>query len=213
MTWTLHGYFRSSASWRVRIALNLKGVTYSQVCYPLRTKAHRSAEYLGLNPQGLVPALAIDGDHILTQSLAICEYLDETLAGPALLPADPLERARVRAFAQIIACDIHPVQNLKVLNDLRALGASEDQVNGWARKVIEDGLDACEGALTSGAHGLDFCFGNQPGLAEICLIPQLGNARRFGADMRWPQLLEVDARCAALSPFKAALPENQPDAE
>ena len=213
MTWTLHGFFRSSASWRVRIALNLKGVDYAQVGYPLRKQAHRSADYLGLNPQGLVPALAIDSGRILTQSLAICEYLDETLAGPALVPADPLERARVRAFAQIIACDIHPVQNLKVLNALRTLGATEDQVNAWARDVIESGLDACEAALASGAQGLDFCFGNAPGLAEICLIPQLGNARRFGVDMRWRRLLEIDARCAALAPFNAALPENQPDAQ
>lgn len=210
MTWTLHGFFRSSASWRVRIALNLKGVAPSQTFYRLRNQAQRSPQYLAINRQGLVPALEIDGGAVLTQSLAICEYLDETIPDPALLPADPLQRARVRAFAQVIACDIHPVQNLKVLGALRTLGATDAQVDAWARNVIEEGLDVCEAMVSPGSR---FAFGETPGLAEICLVPQLGNARRFGAHMHWPRLLDIERSCAGIAAFQAARPENQPDAE
>jgi maleylpyruvate isomerase len=208
---TLHGYFRSGASYRVRIALNLKGIGYADAFHHLRKGEQNAPEYRALNPQGLLPALEMDGA-VLTQSLAICEYLDETHPEPALLPAEPVARAKVRAFAQVIACDTHPVQNLKVLANLRALGLDEAQVNGWAARVIEDGLDACN-ALIADVAGT-YCFGNSVTLADLFLVPQLVNARRFGVDLqRWPGLLEIERACLALDAFAKAAPENQPDAE
>lgn len=209
-TLTLHSFFRSTASWRVRIALGLKRLPYATVSHHLRLNAQTAPTYLAINPQGLVPALEIDGA-VLTQSLAICEYLDETYPDPPLLPATPMERAKVRAFAQAIACDIHPVQNLKVLNRLRALDLAESAVNAWAKTTIEDGLDACAHLIA--AERGDFCFGDQPTLADLCLVPQLANARRFGAELRWPRLLAIEAKCAELPAFADAAPELQPDAE
>lgn len=210
----LHGYYRSTATWRVRIALGLKGLTAEQVPVHLRRGEQRSEAFLRLNPQGLVPALELDdGAGVLTQSLAICEYLDETHPDPPLLPSDPLRRAQVRAFAMAIACDIHPVQNLKVLNRLRALGVSEEQTNAWARTVIAEGLAACQ-ALLQGESPGPFCFGDQPGLADLCLVPQLFNARRFGVDLApLPRLLAAEAACLTLPAFAAAAPERQPDFE
>lgn len=208
----LHGYFRSSAAWRVRIALNLKGVGADHVSHHLRHGGQRAPEYLRLNPQGLVPALETDGGAVLTQSLAICEWLDETYPEPPLLPGDAPGRARVRAFALTIACDIHPVQNLKVLDRLRAMGVPETEVTGWARWVIEDGLAACE-ALIAGSAG-PFCFGPAPTLADLCLVPQLFNARRFGCDLHGlPRLLAAEAACDALPAFARAAPDRQADAE
>lgn len=207
----LHGYFRSTASWRVRIALNLKGLVAEQVFHHLRKGEQRAPEYLALNPQGLVPALITDNGAVLTQSLAICEYLDELHPEPALLPADPLERARVRAVAQVIACDIHPVQNLKVLQNLRDLGLAEGAVQSWAANVIEEGLDAVD-RLLAGNDG-PFAFGSTPTLADIVIVPQLGNARRFNVDLRWPRLLEIEAACLELDAFRSAPPGAQPDAE
>lgn len=207
----LHGYFRSTASYRVRIALNLKGLSYDQRSHHLRKGEQRAPEYLALNPQGLVPALELDGGAVLTQSLAICEYLDEIRPAPVLLPADPLARAQVRAFAQAIASDIHPVQNLKILDRLRTLGLGEDEVTGWARAAIEEGLDACDRLIADGSGR--FCFGDAVTLADICLVPQLVNARRFGADLRWPRLLAIEAACLAIPAFADAAPERQPDAE
>jgi len=207
----LHGYFRSTAAWRVRIALALKGVVATQVSHHLRRNEHRAPGYLALNPQGLVPALETDDGAVLTQSLAIIEWLEETHPAPPLLPADPLRRARVRAFALAIACDIHPVQNLKVLQRLRGLGREEAQVTAWARQTIEEGLDACEALLR--AEPGPFCFGAAPTLADICLVPQLSNARRFGAELRWPRLLAAEAAALSLSAFQAAAAERQPDAE
>lgn len=206
----LHGYFRSTASYRVRIALNLKGVAYADAFHHLRKGEQRAAEYLALNPQGLLPALEIDGA-VLTQSLAICEYLDETVAGPTLLPVDPLARAKVRAAAQLIACDIHPIQNLKVLDRLRALDVPDDQVTGWARQVIEEGLDAFDRLIA--AEDGPYCFGDQVTLVDICLVAQLVNARRFGVDLRWPRLVAIETACLALDAFVRAAPQNQPDAE
>lgn len=206
----LHGYFRSTASYRVRIALNMKGVAYIDAFHHLRNGEQNAPDYRALNPQGLLPAVEVDGA-VLTQSLAICEYLDETHPQPALLPADPLERAKVRAFAQVIACDIHPVQNLKILDRLRALGLGEEQVSGWARQAIDDGLDACA-TLIAGEVG-PYCFGTRVTLADICLVPQLVNARRFGVDLRWPRLLAIEAACLALDAFRRATPEAQADAE
>ena len=206
----LHGYFRSSAAWRVRIAMNLKGLEAAQMSHHLRRGDQRAPDYLRLNPQGLVPALETEGA-VLTQSLAIIEYLEETHPAPALLPQDPIGRARVRAFALAIACDIHPIQNLRVLRRLRKLGLSEEQVNGWARETIEPGLEACA-ALIADQPG-PFCFGPAPSLADICLIPQLGNARRFGAKIDYGRIPAVEAACNGLPAFQNAVPERQSDAE
>jgi maleylpyruvate isomerase len=208
----LHGYFRSSAAWRVRIALNLKGLQTEQVFHHLRHGGQRDPSYLALNPQGLVPALEKEDGSVLTQSLAICEWLEEGWPEPPLLPAGHDGRAAVRAFAQAIACDIHPVQNLKVLSRLRGLGIPEVAVAGWARDVIQDGLEACE-VMLAGQPG-PFCFGTAPGLADLCLVPQLGNARRFGCDLsRLPRLMTAEVACAALAAFANAAPEQQSDAE
>lgn len=207
----LHGYFRSSAAWRVRIALNLKRLAYEDVPHHLRRGEQRSPDYLRLNPQGLVPALELDGGELLTQSLAICEYLDERWPEPPLLPAEPLRRARVRAFAQVIACDIHPVQNLKVLQRLGALGHSQDEANAWAAAAIEEGLGACA-ALIAAEPG-PYCFGDAVSLADVLLVPQLANARRFGAELRWPRLDAAERSCLELDAFRRAAPEVQPDAE
>ncbi|HXT06004.1 MAG TPA: maleylacetoacetate isomerase [Roseiarcus sp.] len=208
----LHDYYRSSASWRVRIALNLKGVTVEQVAHHLRRGEQTAAAFLRLNPQGIVPVLELDDGRALPQSLAICEWLDETHPEPPLLPSDAFERARVRAFALAIACEIHPLQNLKVLARLRALKLPEGEVTGWARAVIADGLAACE-TLLAGSGG-PFCFGERPTLADLCLTPQLYNARRFGVDVSGlGRLIAAEAAAAALPAFIAAAPERQPDAE
>ncbi len=208
----LHGYFRSSASYRVRIALNLKGLSAEHLTHHLRKGEQRAPTYLAINPQGLVPTLEDDGGTILTQSLAIIEWLDEIHPEPPLLPKDRLRRAHVRAFAQVVACDTHPVQNLKVLARLRELGVSEEQVKGWAAWANREGLSACE-ELIAGEAG-PFCFGAQPTLADLCLVPQLANARRFGVDLAaFPRLLRAEEAAKDLKAFADAAPERQPDAE
>ncbi|MNS81129.1 Maleylpyruvate isomerase [compost metagenome] len=207
----LHGYFRSTASWRVRIALGLKGLEAGQVIHHLRKGEQRAPEYLALNPQGLLPSFVTDDGAVLTQSLAIIEYLDETSPAPSLLPVDPVQRAKVRAVAQAVACDIHPVQNLKVLQRLRDLGLDEEVVQAWAATVIEEGLDAVDKLLTDQPG--PFAFGDAPTLADICIVPQLGNARRFGVEVRWPRLLALEAACLQLPAFQNAVPGRQPDAE
>lgn len=207
---TLHGYFRSSASYRVRIALNMKGIAYADVFHHLRKGEQNAPAYRALNPQGLLPTLEIDGA-TLTQSLAICEYLEEVYPAPPLLPADPVARAKVRAFAQVIACDTHPVQNLKVLAKLRALGLEEATVDAWVVEVIDRGLDACN-ALVADTPG-PYCFGEAVTLADLFLVPQLFNARRFGVALRWPKLEAAEAACLALAAFRRAAPHNQADAE
>ncbi|WP_315773222.1 MULTISPECIES: maleylacetoacetate isomerase [unclassified Bradyrhizobium] len=208
----LHGYFRSSASYRVRIALNLKGLTAEHLPHHLRKGEQRAPDYLALNPQGFVPTLEDDSGAALIQSLAIIEWLDETHPEPPLLPKDPLRRAQVRAFAQVLACDTHPVQNLKVLARLRELGLPEDKVTAWAGWANREGLAACE-ALIRHKPG-PFCFGATPTLADLCLVPQLGNARRFGVDVAaFPRLLQAEAAAKALPAFADAAPERQPDAE
>lgn len=211
MAMVLHGYFRSSAAWRVRIALNLKGLVAEPRFHHLRRGEQRGSDYMSLNPQGLLPSLVLGDGSVLTQSLAICEYLDEVHPEPPLLPANPVQRAKVRAFAQAIACDIHPLQNLKVLKGLEALGQPQEVVQGWAHDVIDSGFEALE-RLIKDQPG-PFAFGEHPTLADICLAPQIGNARRFGVDLRWPKLLAVDAACSALPAFLDARPEHQPDAE
>ncbi len=205
----LHGYFRSSASWRVRIALALKGLECEAVPHHLLRGEQRDPAYLALNPQGLVPALEVDGA-VLTQSLAIIEWLDETHAAPPLLPADPLARAKVRAAALLIACEVHPLQNLGTLERLRGAGLDEAAVRGWAVGVIEQGL-AAFAALVEGQPG-PFCFGNRPMLADILLVPQMANARRFGARTDWPRLHDIETACLALDAFAATAPDRQPDA-
>ncbi len=208
----LHGYFRSSAAWRVRIALNLKGIAVEHVSHHLRHGGQREPAYLALNPQGLVPTLELDDGTVLTQSLAIIEWLDETHPEPALLPKAPLARAKVRAFAQAIACDTHPVQNLKVLNRLRELGHDGDVALAWAASVNVDGLSACE-QLAANNPG-PFCFGAEPSLADVCLVPQLGNARRFKVDVaQFPRLLRAEAAAMERAAFRDATPDRQADAE
>ena len=208
----LHGYFRSSASYRVRIALNLKGLRAEHLAHHLRKGEQRDPAYLAINPQGLVPALEDDAGVILTQSLAIIEWLDETHPEPPLLPKDPQRRAKVRAFANVLACDVHPVQNLKVLARLRELGLPEDQVTAWAGWANREGLSACE-KLIANEPG-PFCFGDKPTIADLCLVPQLANARRFGVDVNaFPRLLQAEAAAKAMEAFADAAPDRQPDAE
>ena len=208
----LHGYFRSSAAYRVRIALNLKGLSTDHLSHHLRKGEQCAPAYLAINPQGLVPTLEGDDGTVLTQSLAIIEWLDETHPNPPLLPKDPLRRAKVRAFALAIACDIHPVQNLKVLVRLRQLGVAEERVTEWAAWANREGLSACE-ALIKGEKG-PFCFGAAPTVADLCLVPQLANARRFGVDVAaFPRLLEAEAAAKEIKAFADAAPDRQPDAE
>jgi len=208
----LHCYFRSSAAYRVRIALNLKGLKAEHLSHHLRKGEQRDPAYLSLNPQGLVPTLQDDRGAVLTQSLAIIEWLEETHPEPPLLPKDPMRRARVRAFAQVVACDTHPVQNLKVLARLRQLGLPEQQVTDWAAWVNREGLGACE-ALVAHEPG-PFCFGEAPSLADLCLVPQLANARRFGVDLAaFPRLLKAETAAKSIKAFADAAPDRQPDAE
>src|SRR3954453_14633156 len=208
----LHGYFRSAAAYRVRIALNLKGLRPEHLPHHLRKGEQCAPAYLAINPQGLVPALENDAGAVLTQSLAIVEWLDETHPEPPLLPKDPLRRAKVRAFALALACDTHPVQNLKVLARLRELGLPEEQVTGWAAWANREGLLACE-KLIAGESG-PFCFGAAPTIADLCLVPQLANARRFGVDLsEFPRLTRAEAAAKQMKAFADAAPDRQPDAE
>lgn len=211
----LHGYFRSSSSYRCRIALNLKGLAYESVSVHLVKDGgqQKSDSYRALNPQGLVPTLEV-GDLVLTQSPAILEWLDETHPAAKLLPDDPAERAAVRAFCAVIACEIHPLQNLRVL---QYLGAEFDQdqagKDAWCQRWIGDGLAACE-ALLAKRPATRFAFGDQPGMAEVYLIPQMFSAQRFKVDISaMPRLTAIYAACEALPEFAAAHPSKQPDAE
>ncbi|MBL8704858.1 MAG: maleylacetoacetate isomerase [Rhodospirillales bacterium] len=214
MTTTLHGYFRSSAAYRTRIALNLKGIAYDQRSYHLRKGEQYGAAFLRLNPVGLVPALEENG-HVLTQSLAIIEYLDETHPDPAFLPKEPLQRARVRALALAIACDIHPINNTRVLGYLEnKLGLDQAARDAWARNWIEIGFRALEQQLSTSRDTGRFCHGDRPGLADICLVPQVANAGRVNTDMApYPTINRIVAACLALPEFQKAQPQNQPDAE
>ena len=212
----LYDYFRSSAAYRVRIALNLKGIVPDERTFVhLRMGSQRAQDYLALNPQGLVPALALDDGTVLTQSLAIVEYLDETKPTPPLLPASAEQRARVRAIALQIACEIHPLNNLRVLNYLiGTLGVSREQKDGWYRYWIDVGFEALEKSLSGDAATGRFCHGDAPTLADVCLVPQMANARRFSIDLSpYPTLTRIEAACNALPAFADAAPARQPDAE
>ena len=208
----LYDYFRSSAAYRVRIALNMKGLAPERRFVHLRKGEQRAAGYVAVNPQGMVPALVVGGAQ-LTQSLAIIEYLDETHPEPPLLPRDPVERAYVRAIALAIACDIHPIDNLRVLKYLQApLAIEEPARDEWYRHWIREGFVAIERMLA--ARSGTFCLGDTPTLADICLVPQVANANRLAVDLApYPRIRAIDERCRALPAFAAAAPGNQPDAE
>jgi maleylacetoacetate isomerase len=207
---TLFTYYRSSAAFRVRIALNLKGLKPEQAFVHLAKHEQFADEYRRLNPQGAVPALVHEG-RAIAQSLAIIEYLDKIVPSPPLLPADPFGRARARQIAYAVACDIHPLGNLRVREYLRdTLGHSEAEIAEWQRHWIALGLEAVE-KLAGGGR---FCCGEAPTLADICLVPQLSNARRVDLDLApYPSLLRIEAAAYELSAFADAKPENQPDAE
>ncbi|HVM80844.1 MAG TPA: maleylacetoacetate isomerase [Stellaceae bacterium] len=211
----LHGYFRSSAAFRVRIALNLKGIDYEQASYHLRRNEQFSAAYLKLNPSALVPALE-DGAEVVSQSLAIMEYLDETHPKPPLLPSTSGERARVRSLSQMIACDIHPIDNLRVLRYLaNPLGHDERTVETWFNHWIKLGFDAIEQRLAHERATGRFCHGDAPGLADCCLVPQVVNAKRYPSfDLKpYPTIMRIFETCRALPAIERAFPEKQPDAE
>jgi maleylacetoacetate isomerase len=208
----LYTYFRSSAAYRVRIALNLKNVAHEMAAVHLVKDGgrHRQEAYRAINPQMRVPTLVLSGGDALIQSLAIIEYLDEVYPEPALLPADAVERAKVRAIAQIVACDIHPLNNLVVLKTLKSLGHDQAAIDDWYRNWVVQGFEAVEALIRPGPYA----FGSQVTLADICLVPQVFNARRFKVAMeRFPKIAAVDAACLKLPAFDKARPENQADAE
>jgi maleylacetoacetate isomerase len=209
----LYTYFRSSAAFRTRIALNLKGLAYEAVFVPLRSNAQNEPGYLAKNPQGLIPLLE-DGGQSLSQSLAIIEYLDETHPEPPFLPGDAAGRAQVRAMALVIACDIHPLNNLRVLKYLKAdMGHDQDRIDIWYRHWVSEGFRALEQMVRPAARGTAYCFGGGITLADICLVPQMYNARRVSTDLTpFPKLVAIDAALQQHPAFKAAAPEVQPDA-
>ena len=212
MALTLHSMWRATAPYRVRIGLNLKGLAYDYVAHDLVGGEARRAPYIDLNRQGLVPALET-GDGVMTQSLAILEWLEETHPQPPLLPATPRDRATVRAMAEIVACDIHPLNNLRILQKLGQLGFSfgSPEQTAWIHGWIGAGFDALEPMIA--AHGAGFCFGETPGLADCCLIPQVYSAERYGLDLApYPAIRAVAERAAEHLAFAAAHPNRQPDA-
>jgi maleylpyruvate isomerase len=210
---TLYTYFRSSAAYRVRIALNLKSLSPDMVSIHLQKQGglNRRPEYRAVNPQMRIPALKLDSGEVLIQSLAIIEYLDEVHPQPPFLPTDPVERAKVRAVAQVIACDIHPLNNTAPLRYLKnQLGQDQTKIDAWYHHWIAEGFEAVESLLGSGPYA----FGNEVTLADICLVPQVYNARRLKVPLdRFPTIVAADAACGALAAFQKASPENQSDAE
>lgn len=209
----LYTYFRSSAAYRVRIALNIKGIATEQLPIHLTKDGGRQhlPEFRAVNPQARVPALVLDNGEILTQSLAIIEYIDEIHPKPPLLPSDPVERAKARAFAQAIACDIHPLNNLIALQYLRrTLKHEQPAIDAWYHHWVLKGFEALEAMMSPGPY----CFGANVTIADICLVPQMSNARRLNVPLdKFPKLVAVDAACLKLAAFDQARPENQPDAE
>jgi maleylpyruvate isomerase len=210
----LYTYFRSSAAYRVRIALNLKGLAYESVPVHLTKEGghNRRPEFRAVNPQMRVPALAFDDNKVLIQSLAIIEYLDETHPAPPLLPADPLGRAKVRALAQIIACDIHPLNNVAPLRYLKnQMGQEQSKIDAWYHHWICEGFEALEAMISATGP---YAFGTQVTLADVCLVPQVANAHRFKVPLAdFPRIVAVNDACLKLPAFDKARPQNQPDAE
>lgn len=211
----LYDYWRSSAAYRVRIALNMKSVEYSGHSVHLVNQGgeHRKPDYLAVNPQGLVPALKLESGQVLTQSIAIIEYLDETIPEPALIPGDAAARAQIRAFAEIIACDIHPVNNLRILQYLkRKMGQEQEAIDLWYRHWVEEGFRALETQVRG--IGKRFMCADSPTLADICLVPQMYNARRLSVNLHaFPCLVEIDARAREVEAFRAAAPETHKDSQ
>jgi len=213
MTLILHNYFRSSTSLRVRIVLGLKGLDYEYAGYALLDNAHKQESFLSLNPQGLVPALQTP-DGVIAQSMAIMEYLDEVYPAPALLPDTPIARARVRSLAQIVAMDIHPINNLRLLQYIRTEFCADDAaVKGWFQQWANEGFAALESRLTDEPETGRFCHGDSVSLADVCLVSQAVNNRRFDVSLdAYPTIERIVTQCLALPAFIHALPENQPDA-
>jgi maleylacetoacetate isomerase len=209
----LYSYFRSSAAYRVRIAFNLKGLGYDMVPIHLQKEGglNRQPAYRAINPQMRVPALKLESGELITQSLAIIEYLDEVHPHPPLLPSDPVARAQVRALAQLVACDIHPLNNVGPLRYLKnQLGADQGKIDAWYHHWIAEGFDALEAMVRPGPYA----HGPAVTLADLCLVPQVANARRLKVPLDpYPKIVAIDAACNALPPFTAARPENQADAE
>jgi maleylpyruvate isomerase len=207
----LYGYGLSSASYRVRITLALKDLQYSSNIKNLRSGEHRLAEFLRINVQGFVPALALDDGAILTQSVAIIEYLDEIYPTPPLLPAEPVARARVRALTQAIVSDIHPLNNLRVLRYLEEkLTVDKESRDSWYRHWVQVGFEALERWLVRDAATGRYCHGNSVSMADICLVPQVFNARRFSVDLNaFPRILAIDAACRELTAFQTAAPAKE----
>lgn len=209
----LYNFFRSGTSYRLRIAMNLKGVSAQYIAVDLRVEEHLKEAFKSLNPQGLVPALEVD-DKVLIQSPAIIEWLEETYPTPALLPKDAQQRAHVRAMAAVIGCDVHPINNRRILEYLRKqFGANDDAINAWCGTWISDGFNALEALLAADTQRGGFCFGHAPTLADVYLIPQIESSRRFKVDLtQWPLIAEVEQTCLQLDAFKQAAPMLQPDA-
>lgn len=208
----LYTYFRSSAAFRVRIALNLKGLKYEPVFVHLAKGEHRAAQFAEVNAQALLPTLELDDGTRLNQSLAIIEYLDETHPKPPLVPKDGLARARVRSLSLLIASEIHPINNLRVLQHLKRIGQTQEQVDAWYRHWIADGLAKFEADVKGGAG--KFCHGDAPTMADCCLVPQIFNAKRYNCDLApYPTTMRVFENCMKLEAFDRAQPSKQPDAE
>jgi maleylacetoacetate isomerase/maleylpyruvate isomerase len=211
----LYTYFRSSAAFRVRIALNLKGLAYEPRFVHLRKGEHREPGYAAVNRQALLPTLELDDGRRLVQSMAIIEFLDETHPRPPLLPEDPMGRARVRSLSQLVACEIHPLNNLRTLQYLRKqLGQNEDQVGVWYRHWIAEGLAKLEAELAGARETGRYCHGDSPTMADCCLVPQVFNAKRYEFDAKhYPTTMRVFEECMKLEAFDRAQPSKQPDAE